>query len=340
MTVFAEPDLTGNELKYLTECIKDNYVTHAGRFEKDFERAFAARFGSPSLATSSGTSALHLALQSLRIGRGDEVIVPSLTFGATAAVVVASGAEPVLVDVDPATWCLDKKRTLAAITARTKAIITVHLYGCDAGDFSQLGYPVIEDACEALGTVPIRGTMAAYSFYGNKFITTGEGGMLCGDFGDAELWRNGGFDAEYRQLVPALNYRISNLQAAVGLAQLERFDALLALRLANADRYARELPGRGKWLFVAEVTNHNAVKERLAAIGVQTRPVFLPLNRSPAFYRYASGDYKHSEKIWAHGICLPTGPHLTQEQQEKIIEVVHGARNVQRSSYQCRGVAA
>src|ERR1019366_8835597 len=111
------------ELKYLTECITTNYVAHAGRFERDFEKAFTGKFGRPSLATSSGTGALHLALLALGIGRGNEVILPSLTFGATAAVVVATGATPVLVDVDPATWCLDKDRALAAITSRTKAII-------------------------------------------------------------------------------------------------------------------------------------------------------------------------------------------------------------------------
>jgi perosamine synthetase len=324
---FAQPDLTGNELKYLTECIRTNYVTHAGRFEGDFEASFASKFGCPALATSSGTGALHLALLALGIGRGDEVIVPDLTFGATASVVMATGATPVLVDVDPATWCLDKNRTLAAIGEHTKAIMPVHLYGLDAGDFSEFGLPVIEDACEALGCVPIRGQMACYSFYGNKFITTGEGGMLCGDYGNAKLWRDGGFDEEYRTLVPGLNYRMSNMQAALGLAQLERFNDLLALRLSNARHYAENLKGRGKWLFVAEVSSPRIVREKLSERGIDSRPVFYPLHKSPAFRTIAPvlGYFEDSEQIWQHGIALPTGPHVTEQEQQQIVDIVNGS---------------
>ena len=190
----ARPILEGNELKYLTECIETGYVTHAGRFEAEFEKAFSARFNTPSLATSSGTGALHLALLSLGVGPGDEVVIPDLTFSATASVVLAVGAKPILVDIDADTWGLDKNRLVGVLTKRTRAIIPVHLYGEDAGDFRQFGVPVIEDACESLGMVPIRGDMACYSFYGNKVITTGEGGMLCGKFGKAVEWRDGGFD--------------------------------------------------------------------------------------------------------------------------------------------------
>ena len=325
MLPFARPLLDGNELKYLTECIESGYVTHAGRFEKDFEQAFSKRFGCPAIATSSGTGALHVALLALGIGRGDEVIVPDLTFGATAAVVVATGAKPVLVDIDPATWCLDKNRTMAAITQRTRAIMPVHLYGLDAGDFSEFGIPVIEDACESLGCVPMRGKMAAYSFYGNKMITTGEGGMLCGDFGNARLWRDGGFDAEYKNHVPGLNYRMSNMQAAVGLAQLERFDEMLAVRLRNAGLYSLRLAGRGRWLYVAEVSSPKLVREKLSECGIDSRPVFCPLHRSPAFQTI--GDFAHSDYVWKHGICLPTGPHITDEQITKIIDIVHENSN-------------
>ena len=198
MLPFARPLLEGSEKKYLNECIDTGYVTHAGRFEGAFEEAFARRVGRPSIATSSGTGALHLALLSLGVGPGDEVLVPDLTFGATASVVLAVGAKPVLVDVDPDTWGMDKNRVLACLNKKTRAILPVHLYGEDAGGFEQFGIPVVEDACEALGMVPIRGRMACYSFYGNKVITTGEGGMLCGDFGNAAKWRDGGFDADYR----------------------------------------------------------------------------------------------------------------------------------------------
>ncbi len=318
----AVPSLEGNEKKYLNECVDTGYVTHHGRFERDFEKAFAERFKTPCIATSSGTGALHLALLSLGIGRGDEVIVPSLTFGATAAVVLAVGARPVIVDIEPETFGLDQGQIFKHLTRKTRAIIPVHLYGEDAGDFTQFGIPVIEDACESLGLVPIRGRLAAYSFYGNKVITTGEGGMLCGELGNAKEWRDGGFDSEYRNIVPGLNYRMSNMSAAVGLAQLERFDALLSSRQRNSDLYARSLPGRGKWLFVVECKDPVSLQRHLKDNGVDSRPVFTPLHRSPAFRAYAKGNYRGADKVWESGLCLPTGPHLDQEQQKRIIGLV------------------
>jgi perosamine synthetase len=319
----ARPDLTGNELKYLTECIETGYVTHAGRFERDFEKAFSERFKTPCIATSSGTGALHLALLALGIGPGDECIIPDLTFGATASVVLAVGAKPVLVDIDRETFGLDKNRVLACINRRTRAIIPVALYGCDPGDFRQFGIAVIEDACEGLGMVPIRGNLAAYSFYGNKPLTTGEGGMLCGDLGNAAAWRDGGFDKDYRNTLPGLNYRMSNLQAAVGLAQLERFDELLEKRLENAAAYASALPGNGKWLFVTETQDPRGLQEHLRQNGVDARPVFTPLHRSPAFRVYAKGNYKNADHVWEHGLCLPTGPHVSLQQVKKITELVN-----------------
>jgi perosamine synthetase len=319
----AKPDLSGNEKRYLLECIESGYVTHAGRFEEAFEKAFSEKFGTPCIATSSGTGALHLALLSLGIGAGDEVIVPDLTFGATAAVVLAVGAKPVLVDVDPGTWGLDKHRILSVLNKKTRAIIPVHLYGSDAGDFSQFGIPVIEDSCEALGTVPIRGKMACFSFYGNKTITTGEGGMLCGDFGNARDYRDGGFDEEYRNTVPGLNYRLSNLQAAVGLAQLERFDGLLKGRLSNAAAYSEALPGKGKWLFCVECDYPRGLQQHLKEHGVDSRPIFTPLHLSPAFRQYAKGRYKVSEEIWMRHLALPTGPHVAPADITKITELVN-----------------
>ena len=318
----AKPDLSGNERAYLNQCIDEGYVTHAGRFEGEFEKAFSERFKTPCIATSSGTGALHLALLSLGIGPGDECIVPDLTFGATASVVLAVGAKPVLVDVDPKTWGLDKNRILAVLNKKTRAIIPVNLYGEDAGDFRQFGIPIVEDACESLGMVQFRGQMAAVSFYGNKVITTGEGGMLCGDFGNAREWRDGGFDASYRNGVAGLNYRMSNLQAAVGLAQLERFDQLLSARHRNADAYSHALPGRGRWLFVVQSDDPLGLQSYLKENGVDSRSVFTPLHLSPAFRVYAKGRYKVSEEVWSRGLCLPTGPHLTKEQLEKVCNLV------------------
>jgi len=328
----AKPDLGGNELKYLTECITTGYVTHAGRFESAFEEAFSKRFGVSALATSCGTGALHLALLSLGIGVGDEVIVPNLSFGAVASVVLAVGARPVLVDVDERTFGLDKNRILAVLNKKARAIIAVHLYGCDAGDFRQFGLPVIEDSCEALGLYPPRGRMQAYSFYGNKPITTGEGGMLCGDFAQARAWRDGGFDENYRHDIPGLNYRMSNMQAALGLAQIERIDELLARRKQNVKLYAKNLKGKGNWLFLAETENPIALSGFLSEHGIETRPVFTPLHLCPAFKVYKKGHYKVSEEIWAHHLALPTGPHVGEKEINKISELIHGSGHLRSAS--------
>jgi perosamine synthetase len=318
----CQPDLSGNELLYLTECIKTGYVTHAGRFERDFEKAFSERFKTPCIATSSGTGALHLALLSLGIGAGDEVLVPDLTFGATASAVLAVGAKPILIDIDPETWGLDRRKVLSYLNKKTRAIIPVHLYGEDAGDFTQFGIPVIEDSCESLGMVPLRGKISCFSFYGNKPVTTGEGGMLCGDYGNAKEWRDGGFDQDYRNTVPGLNYRMSNLQAAVGLAQLERFDEMLDGRLRNAEAYSQALPGKGKWLFCVETENPRGLQKHLKDNGVESRSIFTPLHLSPAFRPYAKGRYKVAEETWMKHLAIPTGPHLTEEQRKQVISLV------------------
>lgn len=323
---FASPDLTGNEERYVLEALRSGWLTHHGTFEQKFESAFSEYVGKPSLATSSGTGALHLALLTLGIGKGDEVIVPNLTFAATATTVLAVGATPILVDVD-GRGCLEREKIF--IGPRTKAIMPVHLYGEDAGDFSEFGVPVIEDSCEALGMVPIRGDLACFSFYANKTITTGEGGMLCGKLANAEQWRNGGFNSDYYHEIPGLNYRMTNLQAAVGLAQLERIDELLSKRLRNASIYASEFQGFGKWLFVIKTEEPKILASFLKEKCIDSRPVFHPLNRMPPFLR--PGYFKNSENIWQTGLCLPTGPHLSDEDLERIIETIHEYQHIQRT---------
>ncbi len=213
--------------------------------------------------------------------------------------------------MNPNTWGLERELVKEKMTRKTRAIIPVHLYGEDAGDFRDLGV-VIEDACESLGFVPMRGLMTCYSFYGNKIITTGEGGMVCGYLGSAREWRNGGFGKDYLCQWPGLNYRMTNLQAAVGLAQLERFDERMAIRKSNLEIYNRRLKGKGKWLFVAEVDEPVKVADMLKKNGVASRPVFPPLHRSPAFRHYGAGSFPVSEYIWEHGIALPTDASAEQ----------------------------
>lgn len=311
----AKPDLSGNERKYLLEAFDSGYLSHQGSFEDRFESEFSTWIGKDSLATSSGTAALHLALLSMNIGRGDEVIVPSLTFGATGSVVTHVGAWPVLVDGD---FSIDWKEVRKKITFRTKAIIVVHLYGEKTEIPEDIKIPIIEDSCEALWIRPKH--IGCYSFYGNKVITTGEGGMLVGADDRARLWRDGGFDSEYSMEVPGLNYRLTNLQAAIGCAQLERADDLISRRLRNAAFYKQRLPGKGKWLFVVEIPDPAGLQRFLKDSGIDSRPVFKPLHLSPAFK--TPGHFPKAEKMWMNGLCLPTGPHLEQQQLERVTNLV------------------
>lgn len=329
----ACPDLQGNERKYLLEAFDSGYLSHQGAFEDRFEKEFSEWIGKSSIATSSGTAALHLALLSMGIGAHHEVIVPSMTFGATASVIHHVGASPVLVDGDCA---IDWEQVRKNINFRTKAIMVVHLYGEKTEIPDDIKVPIIEDSCEALWIRPRN--IGCYSFYGNKVITTGEGGMLVGADESARLFRDGGFDSEYDMEVPGLNYRLTNLQAAIGCAQLERADSLIAQRLQNAAFYRQRLDGFGKWLFVVRTPDPQGLQGHLKANGVDSRPVFKPLHLSQAFQ--AKGYFPKAEAMWKTGLCLPTGPHVTREQQEKIIGLIDGYRNIRSASIGSARVAA
>lgn len=304
----ANPEFSGNELKYVTECIKSGWISHRGDFESRFEKELTDFFGKPAITTSSGTGALHLALLRFRIGHGDEVIVPNLTFGSTASVVLAVGAKPVFVDVKK-NGCIDESLIRERITERTKAIIPVHLYGesCDMEEINLIakehGLKVIEDSCEAFGIVKPTGDIACFSFYANKIITTGEGGCLVGDLGDAQQWRDGGFDKNYIHVVPGLNYRMTNIQAALGCAQLERIDEILIGKFEAHEYYKKHLSGFGKWLFCVETRNKESLRDILKKHGIETRPVFFPLNRCPAFE--TDEKFPVSEWIWENHLCVP-----------------------------------
>jgi len=321
MIPLAKPSLDGNERKYLLEAMDSGYLTHCGVWEHRFEHEFSQWIGRSSIACSSGTGALHIALMTFGIGPGDEVIVPALTFTACASVVKQLGANVRLCDVTE-DFGINWDQAAKLITRRTKAIIAVHLYGqnCHVPGESFCGIPIIEDACEALGLVNPAGWLTAYSFYGNKPMTTGEGGMLCGKLGAATYFRDGGFDEKYDALVAGLNYRMTNLQAAIGCAQLERIDELVATRAKNAAHYAERIDGRGQWLFVAESRNPVSLAAYLQMSGIETRPVFMPLHLTRAFG--TSQKFKVSESIWERGLCLPTGPHIGDEEIERICDLI------------------
>lgn len=315
----AQPDLSGNERKYLLEAFDSGYLTHVGEWEERFEKQFSLYVGRPSLAVSSGTAALHIALMTLNVGPGDEVIVPNMTFGATAAVVSALGAKPVFVDCEE-DFTINWNHVPMKLTRRTKAVIAVHLYG-NVSQIPSCPVPVIEDSCEALGMVEPKSHLSCFSFYGNKVMTTGEGGMLSGNLGNARHYRNGGFTPDYDMLVSGLNYRMTNLQAAIGCAQLERIDDLLSRRLENAALYASLIKGQGKWLFVADSDDAVGLTEHLKKSGVDCRPVFRPLHMTKAFRR--DGKFPVSVRLWERGVCLPTGPHVSSEQIKKISEMIN-----------------
>jgi perosamine synthetase len=314
-----------------------------------------------SVTVSNGTTGLVLALKALGVGDGDEVIVPDLTFGASANAVIQAGARPVLVDIVPGSWCIDPERARAAVTARTKAIMPVHLYG-RAADMDAIlaladehGLLVVEDCAEALGTldshghVGTRSDAGVFSFYANKTITTGEGGMVCfrsPEVADqAKAMRSHGFSPKKRYWHDqwGTNFRLTNLQAALGVAQMERVDRTVERKLILARAY-RELlapleplgvqlpeePSTGRhthWLYTVLLPDGQDIDVALQSmleLGVECRPVFYPLHVQPAFEAFGqdSSSFPVSTAVAARGISLPSWPGLTMEDQSSIAEAL------------------
>lgn len=347
----AEPFLGEEELRYVSECVLSGWVSSAGKFVTRFEELFAKRCGvEHAIAVSNGTAALHVALVALGVGPGDEVIVPTLTFIATANAVTYTGARPVFADSDPVTWNADPEAVAAAITPRTKAIVPVHLYGhpadLDAIAAAAGGIPIVEDAAEAHGAlykgrcVGSFGLAGTFSFYGNKIVTTGEGGMVVTNDGELasriRRLRDHGMDPGRRYWHPVLgfNYRLTNLQAAVGLAQLEKLDEILAAKRLVADRYASGLRGLSgitlppgepwarsvHWLYSILVDDRDAVMEALELAGIESRPFFTPIHQQPL---YAAGErLPVAEGLAERGLSLPSSVTLTPAEIERVVGVL------------------
>jgi perosamine synthetase len=361
----CEPRLDGNELRYLTECIESNWISSAGGFVRKFETAFARAVGCEfGIACTSGTSALHLALATLGLGPGDEVVVPTFTMIASANAVTYTGATPVLVDAEPETWNMDVRQLESKVTAQTKAIMVVHTYGhpVDMDPVLDLarryGVRVLEDAAEAHGAqyhgAPVGsiGDLAAFSFYGNKIITTGEGGMLTTNNAEiariARRLRDHAFSDErhFWHTYPGFNYRMTNLQAAVGLAQTERLPELVEARRKNARRYhdrLRELGGLRLpaeapgvknvfWMYGVLVQDdfgcsRDELRRRLARQGIETRTFFVPVHLQPIYHRrYREQTYPVAERLCRQGMYLPSGPGLSDEDIDAIVGVVARAQ--------------
>ncbi len=355
MIPVAEPLIGARELEYVTDAVRSGWVSSIGRYVTEFERAVAeACAADHAVATSSGTAALHLALAVLGIGPGDEVIVPSLTFVATANAVRYVGATPVFADSDPDHWCIDAAEVQRLVTARTRAVIPVHLYGHPADMDAIMAIArkhrlkVIEDAAEALGAtyrgrpVTALGDAGVLSFYGNKLITTGEGGMLVTNnprvAERARLLRDHAMHPErrYWHEEVGFNFRITNLQAALGLAQAERIGAFLARKREIAERYRDALAdvpgirmqcearwaGSAWWMSSVQVESgfgleRDALMQALERSGIDTRGSFVPVHTMPP-YRHGRVLH-HAQRLARNVLSLPSAVTLTHEDQDYVI---------------------
>jgi perosamine synthetase len=370
-----EPLLGQQELAYVSECVRTGWISSAGHFIEEFEEKWATYCGMKyGVAVSNGTTALQVAVRCLNLKPGEEVIMPTFTIISCALAIIECGGVPVLVDSDPHTWCMDVSQVRTKITSRTRAIMPVHIYGhpVDMDPLLELAeqyhLKIIEDAAEVHGAEYLSGRngpnptwkrcggmadLSTFSFYANKLITTGEGGMLLtSDAGFAEKarsLRNLCFQPERRFYHTELgyNFRLTNVQAALGLAQLERFDQIIAKKRWLGQAYTErlkdiailQLPVEEPWarqvywmygLILDGSTKMNAIEfaERLQAMGVQTRPFFLGMHEQPVFLeRGLFRDEHHpvAERLARQGLYLPSGLALSEAQMERVCEAVRKA---------------
>jgi perosamine synthetase len=356
-TPIAQPLLNGNELAYISDCINTGWISSQGAYVKRFEKEFAEFCGAQfAVAVSNGTVALHLALAALDIKAGDEVIVPDLTFAASINAIIYTGATPVIVDVDKKTWTISVAEIEKNITPRTKAIMPVHLYG-HASHMDEImalakkhNLIVVEDAAEAIGGkykdkhVGIFGDASTFSFFGNKTITTGEGGMVF--FKDKKAYekaivlRDHGMSKEkkYWHDFVGFNYRMTNLQAAIGCAQMERINEFVSAKRKLADFYNKILAelgcfilppqeswaANGYWLYTVLLKDdagisRDALIDKMLKNGVETRPAFYPLHEMPPYKNFPTkSNFENAKHISAQGISFPSSVNITQEELDNI----------------------
>lgn len=354
----AHPVLSGREKEYVLDCLDTSWISSLGKYIGLFEQSFA-RFCSAeyAIACSSGTAALHIALLALGIEEGDEVLLPTLTYIASANAIRYCGATPVFIDSEPTTMNLDPARIEERITERTKGILAVHLYGHPADMDPIIGIArahklfVLEDAAEAHGAtykgrrVGALGDAATFSFFGNKIITTGEGGMVTTDDPRLQhqmrLLKGQGVDPKRRYWFPIVgyNYRMTNIQAAIGLAQLEQIEEHLTHRREIAEIYTSALSSLDEVLALPCVqrwashvfwsypvvlkensrVNSDCLMAALAADGIETRPVFIPIHTMPP-YRQEGEVHPVAESLARNGISLPMHGLLTKADIEYIAE--------------------
>lgn len=363
MVPVNEPRIAKNALKYVSDCITSGWISSSGSYLKEFEEEFAARFGvKHAITTTNGTASLHLAIASLNIGKGDEVILPAHTMMASAAAIVYTGATPVLVDAERDSWNMDVTQIENKITKNTKAIMPVHIYGLpvDMDPVLKLAnkynLAIIEDAAESTGAeykdklTGTFGEFGCFSFYANKIITTGEGGVVLTNNDElaahARLLKDMAHSPKQRFLHEEIgfNYRMTNMQAALGLAQLEELDKYLETKIWMAGMYNKllynlegiTLPIEKPWaknvywmygILIEDsfgITREQFMYE-LKERGIDTRTFFVPMNRQPALLKmglYKEEKFPVSDEISKKGLYIPSGLAITKEQIERVCEVI------------------
>lgn len=351
-----QPSLSGNEKKYVNDCLDSTWISSKGKYVEIFENKFANYLNVKyATSVSNGTVALHLALEALGIGEGDEVIVPTLTYIASVNAIKYTGAEPVFVDSLISTWQIDPSDIERKITNKTRAILVVHLYGhpCDMDSIVKIAKKnnlyLVEDCAEAFGSkynnryVGNFGDVSAFSFFGNKTITTGEGGMVVTNnktISERAKHLKGQGLAKYREYwhdIIGYNYRMTNICAAIGVAQLEQADEFIQKKIQVANWYMENLKNlpiifnkaygnviHTYWMcsiLVGEDVDRNNLRDKLKEAGIETRPLFYPVHMMP-MYSNKFRLHPIAEEISSMGINLPSYPELTKEQVKYICDVI------------------
>jgi len=358
-----EPYIGKKEIEYVLDCLKTGWISSTGKYIQEFEEKWAAYCGMKyGIAVSNGTTALETAMACIELNPGDEVIMPTFTIISCALAIIRNRAIPVLVDAEPDTWCMDVTHIEEKITSKTKAIMPVHIYGhpVDMDPIIELArkynLKIIEDAAEAHGAeykgrrCGSLGDISCFSFYANKIITTGEGGMLLTNSEEyaekARSYRNLCFrrDRRFYHTELGSNFRLTNLQAAVGLGQLERIDELIEKKRWIGDIYNKglkdvpgiSLPVEKSWarnvywmygIVLDEATEMNAsdFANALHKRGVDTRPFFLGMHEQPIFHEmgfFKNDHYPVAERFARQGLYLPSGLTLTEEQIVKTCKAI------------------
>jgi len=348
------PMLAGNELKYVSEAVASGWISSSGKYVQEFESAFAAYCGAKyAVSVCNGTVALHLMLVAAGIGKGDEVIIPNFTMISTAFAVCYTGAMPVFVDAEPKTWNIDVSKIEEKITVKTKAIMAVHIFGnpCDMGSIHEIAKKhnllVLDDSAEAHGAeyksvkTGKLADITSFSFFANKNLTTGEGGMALTDnedfYNKLKYFKNVCFPLNapriYEHNDIGFNYRMSNLHAALGLAQVEKADFYRDCRIRNAKLYKEKLSKiKGiefqqdapyslnvHWMNAILVPNRDEIIAGLKDNGVETRLLFTGMHKQKALLDYGcdcSGGYSVTERLTEHGLYLPSGSNLREDEIE------------------------